>query len=390
MCDKGRSFLERASMKILFVTDQRYRSSGVSVFCIELCEALSDIGVNVRLALQRPDFKDSYPVRHEGFLTTIADILCNQDAFEWDVVHINGVWNWSYHKIARIAYRKGVPVVWSSHGSLNPWAFRHKYYKKWPAWVLYQKHDLRKANLLHVTAPSEKRHLKELGLVNDIVIQPLGTTFRWNDEQLDKIKGMSRDKRILFLGRLHPVKGIDNLIRAWAKIKSEVGAEGVVNWKVDIIGGDVFSGYGDELRKLCMKLGVENDFSFSEALYGDEKSMAYAGAKVFVLPSHSENFGSVIAEALANGTPVITTTGTPWRGVEEHKCGWWMDIGVEPLVCALKEVMHLDEGTLREMGKRGREWMKRDFSWGAIAKKMEMAYEWVCGKGTKPEWVESE
>ena len=377
-------------MRILFVTDQRYRSSGVSVFCVELCDALSAIGVTVKLALQRPDFRDPYPVLHEEILTTTANILRDQDVFNWDVVHINGVWNWPYHKIARIAYRKGVPVVWSSHGSLNPWAFRHKYYKKLPAWVLYQKRDLQKANLLHVTAPSEKTYLRGLGLTNATVVQPLGAKFRWDDEHLDELKGMTRYRRIIFLGRLHPVKGIDNLIRAWAKIKSEVELGRTDGWRIEIIGDDASPGYGKKLRKLCIEIGVEKDFIFSKALYGDEKERAYARAKVFVLPSHSENFGSVIVEALANGTPVITTKGTPWHAILQHKCGWWIDDRVESLVEALKEAMSLDDATLREMGKRGREWMKHDLAWSAIARRMKSTYEWVCGKGAMPEWVESE
>lgn len=358
------------------------------MFCVELCDALSDIGVNVKLALQRPDFEDPYPVRHEEMLTSIEEILHGQDTFNWDVVHINGVWNWPYHRIARIAQRRGVPIVWSSHGSLNPWAFRHKRYKKLPAWLLYQKHDLQKANLLHVTAQSEKRYLRELGLTNNIVVQPLGASFRWSDNQLAQLRSALRDKKILFLGRLHPVKGIDNLIRAWAKIKNGVGAEGIEDWKVEIVGNEAFPGYGDTLRRLCRGMGVEKDFIFRNALYGDEKEMAYVGAKIFVLPSHSENFGSVIVEAFANGTPVITTKGTPWHGIEEHACGWWIDVGAESLAFALREAMHLSEETLCEMGMRGREWMKRDFAWSTIAKKMESAYLWVCGKGAMPEWVE--
>lgn len=362
-------------MKILFVTDQRYRSSGVSVFCVELCEALLDIGVNVKLALQRPNFKDPYPVRHVEMLTTITEILRAQDEFDWDIVHINGVWNWPYHKVARIAHAKGVPVVWSSHGSLNPWAFRHKWYKKLLAWFLYQKCDLLRANLLHVTAPSEKKYLRELGLMNNIIVQPLGVRLRWSDTQLEQFLRKTQEKKFLFIGRLHPVKGIDNLIRAWAKIMDEDGKEEISNWKVEIIGDEAISGYGETLLRLCRDLGVDKYFVLKRALFGDEKEMAYVNAKALVLPSHSENFGSVIVEALSNGIPVITTTGTPWQGLEEHKCGWWVAVGVEPLVLALKEAIGLDDAALREMGMRGREWMKRDFSWSRIASNMLVEYK---------------
>ena len=217
--------------------------------------------------------------------------------------------------------------------------------------------------------------MRRLGLLNNLIVQPLGVNFRWSEDELGNIKNGMEEKRILFLSRLHPKKGIDNLIKAWAKIKCEIGQGGVNGWKIEIVGEDSFPGYGEELRRQCVAMGVDDYFEFRGALYGDEKELAYARARLFVLPSHSENFGSVVVESLANGTPVITTTGTPWQGLEEHKCGWWMDVGVEPLVHALKEAIALDDAALCEMGMRGREWMKRDFSWSRIASNMLVEYK---------------
>ena len=374
-------------MRILHVTEQRYRSSGVSVFCVELCEALLGQGVRVRIALQQPDYPSPYPVAHEEILTTVEDVLHDRNRFDWDVVHINGVWNWPYHQIASIAYKRGVPVVWSPHGSLTPWALHHKWLKKQIAWHVYQKRDLQRASLLHVTAQSEVKDMRRLGLQNELIVQPLGVNFRWSEDELHKIKNGMKEKRILFLSRLHPKKGIDNLIKAWAKIKREVGQGAVDGWKIEIVGEDSFPGYGAELKRQCVAMGVEDDFVFRGAVYGDERELAYARARLFVLPSHSENFGSVVVEALANGTPVITTTGTPWQSLQVNRCGWWIDVGVEPLACVLKEAMSLDDAMLRAMGARGREWMRRDFDWVAIGAKMKVTYEWYCGKGDKPDWI---
>ena len=97
-------------MNILHITDQRYRSSGVSVFCVELCEAMLRQGARVQIALQHPDYPSPYPVRHEEILTTIEKVLHNRGSFDWDVVHINGVWNWPYHQVARLAKDVGIPV----------------------------------------------------------------------------------------------------------------------------------------------------------------------------------------------------------------------------------------------------------------------------------------
>ena len=360
-------------MRILHVTEQIYRSSGVSVFCVELCDALFDMGNDVRIALQFPEFRDPYPVKHKKMLISIEEVLARPAEFKWDVVHINGVWNLPYHRISRLAHQHGVPVVWSPHGSLTPWALSHKSLKKKVAWWMYQRRDLKQAQLLHVTAQSEVEDMRRLGLTNDLTVLPLGVVFRWSDAELKAIKDSMAEKKIVFLSRLHPKKGVDNLIRAWRMLK-DVEPEIIAGWKVEVIGEDAYPNYGSTLKALCKEMGVSDDFTFRGVVYGDDKERAYASARLFVLPTHSENFGAVVAEALANGTPVVTTKGTPWGGLVEHKCGWWIDVGVEPLLAALKEVVHKDEASLRAMGAAGREWMKRDFDWHRIAWQMAQNY----------------
>ena len=361
-------------MKILYVTNQRYRSSGVSVFCVELCDALADKGADVKLALCKPDFKSPYPVRHEEILMSTSEVLSRVEQFEWDIVHINEVWSWHLHRIANVAYSKGVPVVWSPHGSLTPWALDHKWLKKRVAWLLYMRRDLSRARIFHVTAQSEVEDMRRLGFDNEVAVLPLGVKFRWTDEELRKIKSNSPTKTILFVSRIHPKKGIDNLIKAWAVLKQNHGIAGIGDWKVKIVGEDAFPEYSNVLKRLCRSLDVENDVEFCGALYGDEKDAAYAEAKLFVLPSHSENFGSVIAEALACGTPVITTKGTPWECLRTNRCGWWVDVGVESLVEALQSALSLDDSELYAMGSRGRALMQRDYDWKSIADKMLKTY----------------
>ena len=161
-------------MNILHVTDNIWQSSGVSVWCVELCESLIDMGHVVKLALQHPDCNKSYPIRYNEMLTTIKEAMDEFDVGKWDLIHINGVWNWPYHKIAQLAYKYGVPVVWSPHGSLSRWALHYKWWKKLPAWWLYQKYDMMRATLIHVTAENEMNDVRRLGLDNKVVLVPLG------------------------------------------------------------------------------------------------------------------------------------------------------------------------------------------------------------------------
>jgi glycosyltransferase involved in cell wall biosynthesis len=114
---------------------------------------------------------------------------------------------------------------------------------------------------------------------------------------------------------------------------------------------------------------------------------AYRTASLFVLPTHSENFGVAVAEALAAGCPVITTRGAPWSDLAEKRAGWWIPVGVDPLRRALEEAMSKHPIDLAEMGARGRAWMERDFSWRQITEQMIESYRWIREGGARPQWI---
>ena len=126
---------------------------------------------------------------------------------------------------------------------------------------------------------------------------------------------------------------------------------------------------------------------FRGPLFGEEKLQAYREADLYVLPTHSENFGITVAEALAAGTPTIVTHGAPWAGLAEHGAGWWIDVGVEPLVACLEKALSTSPQCLGEMGKAGHEWMKRDFSWERISAQFLVTYRWMLTGGEPPPWV---
>ncbi|MGB5063775.1 MAG: glycosyltransferase, partial [Candidatus Competibacter sp.] len=161
-------------------------------------------------------------------------------------------------------------------------------------------------------------------------------------------------------------------------------------WKMIIAGPDE-GGHQKIVEAAIQHAGLQDDFEFpGSVVYGDEKEALYRSAEVFVLPTFSENFGLVVAEALACGVPVITTKGAPWEGLLTHRCGWWIDIGVEPLVAALREAMNLPPDTLRDMGRRGRAYVEQNFGWPGIAQQMLSVYRWVLGQGDKPDCVMSD
>lgn len=159
---------------------------------------------------------------------------------------------------------------------------------------------------------------------------------------------------------------------------------------VEYIDGSIIGpselGYQKQLERLVARLSVAR-VRFEGPVYGDRKRKEYSDADIFVLPTLHENFGLVVAEALAAGVPVITTHGAPWGGLEANGCGWWIDHGVESLAKALRDSMQLDDLTRETMGKRGRAWMVRDYSWDSIASNMHCLHEWCLGSNNRPDFV---
>jgi glycosyltransferase involved in cell wall biosynthesis len=185
------------------------------------------------------------------------------------------------------------------------------------------------------------------------------------------------ERTVLSLGRIHPKKGLDRLVRAWGRLEAEYP-----DWRLRIIGPSEV-GHDEELRALVATLSLHR-LSIEGPVYGDTKLGVMRAAEVFVLPSLNENFAITVAEALAVGTPVIATKGAPWSGLETEGCGWWIDHGVEPLAAALAKSMSMPRTALKAMGAKGQAWVARDFSWGRVARNMLDVYNWLLGRAQPP------
>ncbi|MCG0144454.1 MULTISPECIES: glycosyltransferase [Phocaeicola] len=286
-----------------------------------------------------------------------------------DIVHINCCWMPECALIQKWSQESNYKTVLTPHGMLEPWIIkRHYWTKKVPALLLYQKQAVVKANYLHATAQSEKENLLKLNynnkieiIANGIEVKNIALKTSWN-----------RKKEILFLSRIHIKKGINFLIEATANLKTELQGY-TIN-----IAGEGEESYINELKQLASKLGVENLIHFIGGVYGDKKWELFKKADLFVLPTHSENFGIVVAEALACGTPVITTQGTPWQELESYHCGWWTEIGTEATTKALKEFLQCTETQLEQMGKSGRKLIEEKYSSQKVAQDMVELYKKVC------------
>ena len=284
------------------------------------------------------------------------------------VVHVNCCWSPMCSLVTFWTKGQGIKVVYTPHGMLEPWIMkRHYWTRKVPALVLYQRRAIKQADLLHATAESEKEHLMALGWNGNIRV--IGNCIHVDDIRMKP--SWERRKCILFLSRVHVKKGINFLIEAVAQLKEEM--EGYVVK----IAGPGEEAYINELKGLAERLGVGDRVEFVGSVYGEAKFDLYRDADLFVLPTHSENFGIVVTEALACGTPVITTKGTPWEELMSWHCGWWTEIGTEAMVEALRGFLSLDVKELEGMGRNGRRLVEEKYSCQRIAREFMEMYKGV-------------
>jgi len=292
-----------------------------------------------------------------------------------DIVDVQGIWTYPSLANLRHARRTGTPYLVTPRGMLDPWARRNSAWKKKIAGTLFEQAHLKGACALRATAEMEAQYFRDMGLTNPIAVVPNGLTLP------DLAPRSDRDLRsILFLSRIHPKKGVDFLLQAWATLQAEFP-----DWEIVIAGIDE-NGHEADLKALTRNLGLSRVRFVGEA-HGDAKQKLYRDADLFVLPTHAENFGLVVAEALAQETPVITTRNAPWQGLESEACGWWIDLDQGLLTDTLRQALSRPAQDLAAMGRRGRAWVQRDFAMAQVAEKMREVYLWAARRGARPEYV---
>jgi glycosyltransferase involved in cell wall biosynthesis len=296
------------------------------------------------------------------------------------IIHGHGMWDLPIHQMVFKARKAGIPYILSVHGMLAPWALGHKNWKKKIAMALYQRRDLDHAICLHATSEMEASNIRKLGLRNSIAVIPNGIEIP--ELNCDTVGHNVQKKKVLFLSRIHKVKGIENLIAAWKNIPNSIRFD----WTLEIIGNGE-SEYINKLKNIIIENSLVESVKILDPVFDDRKKEIYQSADIFVLPTFSENFGMVVAEAMSYGIPVITTKGAPWEELETRNAGWWIDIGVEPLTHALINAISTPKLKLVEMGLNGRKLVEDKYSIETVAKQMSELYYWILKQGPKPDFI---
>ena len=373
-------------MKILqVVPDIRSESSGPSYSVVELTRALTSIGEDVEL-----HFLDQIPASVQGMKIgnyprrrfPVRSLGRSPDMFRGlreacrraDVIHVNSLWMMPNIYPWKAIQGTGCKIVVAPRGTLASWALNRSRWKKWIAWhLLGQKRVLQNASLFHATCRKECQEIRAAGFRQPVAIVPIGI------DVPDVPRVHSKTRHLLFLGRLHSVKGVDRLLLAWERV-----CEAFPEWDFQIVGPDC--GLKRKLEELVASRKIPRVI-FQDEKIGKAKFECYSSADLYVLPSFTENFGITVAEALASGTPVIVSDQTPWEGVVSHGCGWFVDNSVESLAKQLEVSLRLERKELETMGENGKEWMAQSYSWKGVATTMQGVYSWLCSGGERPDCV---
>lgn len=356
-----------------------------------LCSALTRRGVGATLVTQEPRVQPlpfALPpevrfTRRGRFVGLVDFRRALGGALEGPapvLLHDHGVWLPNNHAAAQLASMRNVPRVVSPRGMLDGWAMSWHGWRKRVAWRLYQRRDLERAHLLHATSEAEAESLRALGFHQPIAVIPNGV------DVLAPLAGARPEgpRVALFLSRIHPKKGLLHLIEAWGRLKPS-------GWALWIAGSGELAHVAEvEAAARAIEGAGATRVRFLGNVSDQERAGVLAQAELFVLPTLSENFGQVVAEALAAGLPVITTKAAPWPMLPEQGAGWWIEAGTEPLVASLRDATALPTHVLAEKGAHGRAWVEATLAWDAVAGRMAAVYAWLCGRGEVPADVREE
>jgi poly(glycerol-phosphate) alpha-glucosyltransferase len=305
-----------------------------------------------------------------------------------DLAHVHGLW--MHPSVASKKWgRNGKPYFISPRGMLDPWAVSNSAWKKRLAGLLYENRHLRGAACIHALCDSEYASIRAYGLKNPVAVIPNGVDLP--DLEVSSVApewsaALPVDSKVLFfLSRLHPKKGLVNLLHAWSQIKSQT-LPAAEPWHLVIAGWEQ-GGHQAELERLTADLGSEASVHFVGPQFDIAKAGSFRRADAFILPSFSEGLPMAVLEAWSYGLPVIMT---PQCNIPEG-----FDAGaafeVHPEVSSIRQGLadffNMTDAERLAMGQRGRGLVEDKFTWQRVAEEMVSVYQWVLGGGQTPSCV---
>jgi len=376
---------------------QSQHQQGMAVKVFGLWDESTDADIQAWSPVPVSAFKPLWP----KMIGRSPDLLEELNAFVPDISHTHGLW--LYSSIAALNYgrKNNRPYLISPHGMLDPWALKNSRWKKMIAYSLFEREHLRGARCVRALCASEARSIRQIQLKNDIAIIPNGIDLPislvpsappWNEFVAPG------EKVLLFLSRIHPKKGLVNLLRAW---KETAGAgRGEPGWVLAIAGWEQ-GGHENDLKRLAVELGLSwTDVRSQKPVHNSRVSVVFLGPQfnkakaacyhhcdAFVLPSFSEGLPMVVLEAWANSKPVVMTEACNLPEGFSTNAALKVETTQAGLVAGLNELLRMTQAERMVMGSRAHNLVVERFTWSRVGKQLQLLQEWVLGGGAKPDCV---
>lgn len=346
----------------------------------ELCRNVADLGCEVRVLTTDADgldrvldveknkevelperFRVRYCPRRQRHSVSPTLIRLLPTYMQWaDVVHLTGVYNFPTFPTIFWGRLLHKPLIWSPRGALQRWEGSSRIRLK-RIWDFLWYHTADRVELtMHVTSEQESRETLARFPKLSVAIIPNGVDVPVDLNRIQR----NGELRLLFIGRLDPKKGIEALLKACSLLDS------TRPWRLAIAGWGQPE-YVLQLKDQVQALGLAGRVEMLGPVLAEQKKRLFECSDVAVVPSYTENFAIVVAEALAHGVSVIASKGTPWSRLEDIRCGLWVDNDPESLANAIRNISTMP---LQDMGRRGREWMQKEFSWRSVTAQMLALY----------------
>lgn len=326
-------------------------------------------GTDVASAADRPGWAplevDNVPSTgwRDGVLG--ASLHRRLSALQPDLVHLHGLWGPAARGLAAWVRGNDTPYVVSPHGMLDSWALARSSAKKRLSAHLWEGRLLHGASMIHALADAEATAVRAFGLHTHVAIVPNGVTCPAG--ALERPAG--KRKTMLFMGRIHPKKGLAELLAAWVLLPAAVRQD----WQLTIAGWDEI-GILDELRAQAGALGIADEVTLPGGLQGDAKDAALRGAHAFILPSHSEGLPMAVLEAWAYGVPVFMTDACNLPVGFASGAAFRITTDPAQMAGVLSEKL-ADPGALATACQAGRALAQSRFDWEAIAAQLLAHYQ---------------
>lgn len=383
-------------MRILQTIPYMLASQGGPSTCTrDLLQGLLEIGADVNLLTSKP-LKETEEVlgSDSSWIRTFACDYRTPLAFsnyinyylheyQYDIYHANTLWLYPTHATCQYARKKDKPYIVSPHGMLYPTALAISRWKKRLMERCWFRKDIMKANCIHATCVQEMKYCREYGYKGPIAVIPNPVIFP-KELSLTNSKGTDR-RKIGFLGRLHPIKNVENLIYAISLLKEEEKSALSLQ-----IMGKFDDRYENWLKSEVVRLRLEDYVNFVGFVTGKEKYDRLSELWCLMVPSAQENFGMIVPEALICGVPVYASLGTPWQDLNTYHCGWWKDNSPNSIAEVMRFVIRMSLNENLEMGQNGYKLIQEKYEQHKVARMMYELYSWIMEGGTKPNFVYEE